>query len=83
MAEFQFNSKKEGGVYAVKATFLLPFLNSRISQKCTFSEKIIDIYSGAGQMRRIRTTNAESMSAESSAKRDIDAGNRPDHRQQI
>ena len=45
----------------------------------TFPEKIIDIYSGAGQMRRTRTTNAKRISAESSAKRDIDAGNRPDH----
>ena len=30
-------------------------------------------------MRRTRTTNAKRISAESSAKRDIDAGNRPDH----
>ena len=57
----------------------IPFLMLKIPQKYTFSEKIIDIYSGAGQMRRTRTTNAKRISAESSAKRDIDAGNRPDY----
>ena len=56
---------------------------SKTSEECTFSEKIIDIYSGAGQMRRTRTTNVKRMSAENSTRRDIDAGDRRDHRQQI
>ena len=45
----------------------------------TTNAKRISAESRAGQMRRTRTTNAKRISAESSAKRDIDAGNRPDH----